>query len=87
MLVVVVVTRIVIVIVVVGGRVMVLVVKGMEVTLRGCTIDTIGSGMGGCRVTGSCVVYVIVAGVTSSTVRASGLVIVTSGSTVMMPEI
>lgn len=88
-LVVVVVTRIVIVVVVVVG-VMVLVVKGMEVSLRWCTIVTEGTGMGR-RKTGSSVaivnVIVIVAGFTSSTVRASGLVIVTSGSTVMMAEI
>lgn len=91
-LVVVVITRIVIVVVVVDFvvGVMVLVVKGMEVTLRWCSTDTIGTGMGR-RITGSgvAIVYVtvIVAGFTSSTVRASGLVIVTSGSTVMMAEI
>lgn len=49
-----------------------------------------GAGRG-CWITGSSVVIVnvilIVAGFASSTVRASGLVIVTSGSTVMMAEI
>lgn len=56
-LVVVVVTRIVIVVVVVVVGVGVLVVKGLDVTLRWCTIVTVGTGKGR-RITGSGVAIV-----------------------------
>lgn len=82
-----------IVIVVIVGVVVVMLVLGVEVTWGHlwCTVVTIGTRIGqgitGCGVTVANIGNVIVARISSSTVMISGLVIVTSGSTVMMAEI
>lgn len=71
-----------------------LVVKGLELTwwcLWYYTSVAIGTGIGqgitGSGITVAIIGNVIVTRISSSTVMASGLVIVTSGSTVMMAEI